>query len=87
MGNARADVAGRVTKLIIELLGVKETDVVETASLTDDLGADSLEVSQMAMMLEEEFDILIPDEWTDRLVTVGDAIDLINDFRPTGAKV
>lgn len=87
MDNTRTEVAGRVTKLIVELLGVKETDVVETASLIDDLGADSLELSQMAMMLEEEFDILIPDAWTDRLLTVGDAIDLINDFRPTGVKV
>ncbi|OCP05517.1 MULTISPECIES: acyl carrier protein [unclassified Ensifer] len=81
MGDARTDVTGRVTKLIVELLGVEETEVVEAASLIDDLGADSLEVSQMAMMLEEEFDIQIPDEWTDRLVTVGDAIDLISNCK------
>ncbi len=77
MENPIAGVADRVKKIIIEQLGVEASDVVEDASIVDDLGADSLEVAQIVLLMEEEFGIDIPDEPADTLVTVGDAINFV----------
>ncbi|WP_081161446.1 acyl carrier protein [Ensifer aridi] len=74
MGNFRADVPGRVKEIIIEQLGVEASLVVDDASIVDDLGADSLEVAQIVMLIEDEFGIDVPDQAVDGLVTVGDAI-------------
>jgi acyl carrier protein len=71
------DILNRVTKVTVEELGVKEEEVVGTASFTEDLGADSLDVVELVMALEEEFGIDIPDEEVGEIKTVGDAVTYI----------
>jgi acyl carrier protein len=67
----------KVREIVVDQLGVEEDEVVMDASLIDDLGADSLDVVELIMALEEEFDIEIPDEEAENIVTVGDIIDYI----------
>ena len=67
----------RVKKVVVEQLEVSEDEVTETASFVDDLGADSLDVVELVMGLEEEFDIEIPDEDAEKIRTVQDAINYI----------
>ncbi|MBS1715629.1 MAG: acyl carrier protein [Armatimonadetes bacterium] len=74
-----ATVLERVKKVTCEELGVSENEVIETASFTDDLGADSLDVVELVMALEEEFGIDIPDDDVTNLKTVGDAVNYIQD--------
>jgi acyl carrier protein len=74
-----SDVAERVKKIIVEHLGVEESKVVESASFIDDLGADSLDTVELVMAFEEEFGIEIPDEAAEKILTVKDAIDYINN--------
>ena len=69
----------RVKKVVVEQLEVSEDEVTPTASFIDDLGADSLDVVELVMGLEEEFDIEIPDEDAEKIATVGDAIAYIDD--------
>jgi acyl carrier protein len=64
----------RVEEIIIEQLGVTAEEVVPEASFIDDLGADSLDIVELVMAMEEEFDIEIPDEHAERLQTIGSAI-------------
>ena len=64
----------RVKEIIAEQLGVDVDQVTENASFTDDLGADSLDTVELVMALEEEFDLEIPDEDAEKIVTVSDAI-------------
>lgn len=64
----------RVKEIIAEQLGVDGDQVTYNASFTDDLGADSLDTVELVMALEEEFDLEIPDEDAEKIVTVGDAI-------------
>ena len=64
----------RVKEIIAEQLGVDGDQVTDNASFTDDLGADSLDTVELVMALEEEFDLEIPDEDAEKIVTVGDAI-------------
>ena len=68
----------RVTKIIVEQLGVKEEEVKAEASFVDDLGADSLDTVELVMALEEEFDTEIPDEEAEKITTVQSAVDYIN---------
>ncbi|MCV2402720.1 acyl carrier protein [Marinomonas sp. C2222] len=68
----------RVKKIVCEQLGVKEEEVVMTASFVDDLGADSLDTVELVMALEEEFDTEIPDEEAEKITTVQAANDYIN---------
>ena len=63
----------RVKEIIAEQLGVDGDQVTDNASFTDDLGADSLDTVELVMALEEEFDLEIPDEDAEKIVTVGDA--------------
>ncbi|ASY55187.1 acyl carrier protein [Sinorhizobium sp. CCBAU 05631] len=77
MGNSRAEVAGRVREIIIEQLGVDAALAVDDASIVEDLGADSLELAQIVMMIEDEFDVEIPEEAADAITTVGTAIDFV----------
>ena len=70
-------VLDRVTKVIVDRLNVEEEKVVETASFRDDLGADSLDVVELVMELEDEFDMEISDEDAEKIATVGDAIKYI----------
>jgi len=72
-----ATVLERVTKVTCEELGVPENEVTETASFTDDLGADSLDVVELVMAFEEEFGIDIPDDDVTNLKTVGDAVSYV----------
>ena len=67
----------KVKKIIAEKLDVDISDVVPEASLIDDLGADSLAIVELIMTMEEEFDIDVPDEDAEKLVTVKAAIDYI----------
>lgn len=67
----------KVKKLIAEKLDVDISDVVDDASLIDDLGADSLAIIELIMTMEEDFDIEVPDEDAEKLSTVKDAIDYI----------
>ena len=68
----------KVKKIIAEKLSVDLEEVVPEASFVDDLGADSLDLVELIMSMEEEFDIDIPDEKAEKLVTVQDAMDYIN---------
>ena len=72
------DILNRVKKVTVEELAVKEEEVVETASFTEDLGADSLDVVELVMALEDEFGIDIPDEEVGNIKTVGDAVTYIS---------
>ena len=73
------EVASKVKEIIVDLLGVEEAKVTETASFTTDLGADSLETVDLIMKLEQEFDIEIPEEQANTIATVGDAIKFVED--------
>ena len=72
-----ASVEERVKQIIVEQLGVDEGEVTPTASFVDDLGADSLDTVELVMELEEEFDINIPDDAAEKIQTVGQAIEYI----------
>lgn len=72
----------RVSKIVVEQLGVKEEDVKPEASFVDDLGADSLDTVELVMALEEEFECEIPDEEAEKLTTVQEAIDYIKAHLP-----
>src|SRR5271155_3923901 len=69
----------RVKQIIVEQLGVDESQVDNTASFVDDLGADSLDIVELVMAFEEAFDIDIPDEDAEKIATVKDAIDYIEN--------
>ncbi|MDZ5474373.1 acyl carrier protein [Bacillus sp. 31A1R] len=72
-----AEVLERVTKIIVDRLGVEETQVTLEASFKDDLGADSLDVVELVMELEDEFDMEISDDDAEKISTVGDAVNYI----------
>jgi acyl carrier protein len=79
-----ATVYERVKKIVVEQLGADEKDVVPTANFVDDLGADSLDLVEMIMAMEEEFStagqkVEIPDEDAEKILTVQDAVDYIKD--------
>ena len=76
-----SDIAGRVTKIVVEHLGVEEAKVVDSASFIDDLGADSLDTVELVMAFEEEFECEIPDDAAEKIQTVKDAIDFISSNR------
>lgn len=69
----------KVKKIIAEVLNVSEDDITMETTFIDDLGADSLDVFQIIMGLEEEFDIEIPNEEAEKIVTVGDAVEQIKN--------
>ena len=69
----------KVKDIIVEQLGVAENTVTLEASFIDDLGADSLDIVELIMALEEEFDIEIPDADAEKVVTVNDVVDYIKD--------
>jgi len=71
------DIKQKIAKVIVEKLGVTETQVKPEASFIDDLGADSLDTVELVMALEDEFDIEIPDEEAEKLKKVQDVIDYV----------
>jgi acyl carrier protein len=73
-----SDTFDRVKKIIVEQLGVEENEVTPEASITDDLGADSLDQVELVMAFETEFGIDIPDEEAEKIKTVGDAVQKID---------
>ena len=73
-----SDTAERVKKIVVEHLGVEADKVTEAANFIDDLGADSLDIVELVMAFEEEFNVEIPDDAAEKIDTVKDAIDFIN---------
>ncbi len=69
----------KIKKIIVEQLGVEENEVTLEASFIDDLGADSLDIVELIMALEEEFDMEIPDSEAEKISTVGNAVDYIKN--------
>lgn len=67
----------KVKQIIVEQLGVDEAQVDSAASFVDDLGADSLDIVELVMAFEEQFDLDIPDEDAEKITTVKDAVDYI----------
>ena len=73
------EVFEKVKTIIVEQLGVTESSVTMEASFIDDLGADSLDIVELVMALEEEFDMEIPDSDAEKVVTVGDVVEYIKE--------
>lgn len=73
----REELFDKVKSVIVDQLGVDEDEVLEEAAFVDDLGADSLDIVELVMALEEEFGVSIPDEQAEKIKTVGDAVDFI----------
>tara|TARA_B100001758_G_C18329728_1_gene568090 strand:+ start:279 stop:515 length:237 start_codon:yes stop_codon:yes gene_type:complete len=76
-----SNVAEKVKAIIVDNLGVDATEVVDDASFTNDLGADSLDTVELIMEFEKEFDIQIPDDKAEAIATVGDAISFIEEAK------
>ncbi|MBN1340916.1 MAG: acyl carrier protein [Bacteroidales bacterium] len=74
-----SDIASRVKGIIVDKLGVDESEVTPEASFTNDLGADSLDTVELIMEFEKEFNIAIPDDQAEKISTVGEAISYIED--------
>ena len=72
-----SSIAERVSKIIVDKLGVDESEVTPDASFTNDLGADSLDTVELIMEFEKEFDISIPDDQAENIQTVGQAIEYL----------
>ena len=72
-----SEIASKVQKIIVDKLGVEESEVVATASFTNDLGVDSLDTVELIMEFEKEFGISIPDDQAEKIQTVSDAISYI----------
>ena len=71
----------RVKEVIVDKIGVDESAVTLQASFVDDLGADSLDIVELIMDIEREFEITIPDTMTEKIVTVGDAIKVVEEIK------
>ena len=74
-----SDVATKVKAIIIDKLGVDEVEVTDSASFTNDLGADSLDTVELIMEFEKEFDIQIPDDKAENITTVKEAISFVQE--------
>ena len=74
-------VEGKMVDIIVEQLSVDKDKVISGASFVDDLGADSLDLVELIMAMEEEFDVEIPDEEAEKIATVQDAIDFVNNLQ------
>jgi acyl carrier protein len=78
-GDMVDNIFDKIKEIVVEQLGVDDEEVTEKASFVDDLGADSLDIVELIMALEEEFDMEIPDEDAEKISTVGDAIKYIKE--------
>jgi acyl carrier protein len=74
-----SDIKSKVISIIVDKLGVEESEVTHEASFTNDLGADSLDTVELIMEFEKEFNIAIPDDQAENIQTVGDAITYIEE--------
>ncbi len=78
---AATGVEGKVKSIIAEQLGVGEDEIKMESSFIEDLGADSLDIVELVMAMEEEFEVEIPDEEAENIKTVGDAVNYINSHK------
>ena len=76
-----SDIASRIKAIIVDKLGVSESEVTEEASFTNDLGADSLDTVELIMEFEKEFDIQIPDDQAENIATVKQAVEYIESSK------
>ena len=74
-----SDIKSKVISIIVDKLGVEESEVTNEASFTNDLGADSLDTVELIMEFEKEFNIAIPDDQAENIQTVGDAVSYIEE--------
>lgn len=74
-----SDIKSKVVAIIVDKLGVEESEVTHEASFTNDLGADSLDTVELIMEFEKEFNIAIPDDQAEKIQTVGDAVTYIEE--------
>ena len=74
-----SDIKEKVVSIIVDKLGVEQSEVTNEASFTNDLGADSLDTVELIMEIEKEFNIAIPDDQAENIQTVGDAITYITE--------
>jgi acyl carrier protein len=74
-----SDISSKVTAIIVDKLGVEESEITPEASFTNDLGADSLDTVELIMEFEKEFNIAIPDEQAEKISTVGEAVSYITE--------
>jgi acyl carrier protein len=74
---SRDEIKEKVIQIVCDNLGVNKEQVTDNTSFTEDIGADSLDIVELVMELEEEFEITIPDEEAEKIKTVGEAIDYI----------
>ena len=81
---ASPEMEARLKKIVAEQLGVDEAKIVPSARFSDDLNADSLDLVEMIMSLEEEFGVEIPDEAAEKILTVADAMDYIDAHASAG---
>lgn len=79
MATVETSIEARVKKIIVYTLGIDESDITPQASFINDLGADDLDTVELIIAFEEEFDISIPDEDAENLLTVGSVVDYITD--------
>ncbi len=73
------ELENKVSEIIVEQLGASKEEIVPEASFTDDLGADSLDIVELVMAMEEEFDIEIPDDDAEKIQTIGDALSYLKE--------
>ncbi|HJN06806.1 MAG TPA: acyl carrier protein [Bacteroidales bacterium] len=76
-----SDVRSKVVSIIVDKLGVEESEVTNEASFTNDLGADSLDTVELIMEFEKEFNLSIPDEEAEKIETVGNAVTYIEEHQ------
>ncbi|MCX6225177.1 MAG: acyl carrier protein [Bacteroidales bacterium] len=74
-----SDIESRVKAIIVDKLGVDESEVTRESSFTNDLGADSLDTVELIMEFEKEFNLAIPDDQAETIVTVGDAVKYVEE--------
>ena len=75
----RGQIFQGIKEIVVEHLAVKEDEVIAEATFVDDLGADSLDIVELIMALEEKFSLEIPDEDAEKITTIGDAVDYIEE--------
>lgn len=76
-----SDIADKVKQIILDKLGVDESEISNESSFTNDLGADSLDTVELIMEFEKEFDIAIPDEEAEKIQTVGMAVEYLENAK------
>lgn len=69
----------KIKEIIVDKLGIEESEITDSASFTNDLGADSLDTVELIMEFEKEFNVSIPDEDAEKIATVGDAVSYLKD--------